>query len=98
MEWTFTAEVWLWKSDAAWHFVTLPTSVTDEIDDGVPHRAGFGSVPVTVELGTSRWNTSIFPSKEAQSFILPIKKSVRQAESVGVGDRCSITIRVAGNV
>ena len=98
MEWTFTAEVWLWKSDAAWHFVTLPQSVADEIEDRVAHRAGFGSVPVTVELGTSRWNTSIFPSKEAQSFILPIKKSVRQAEAVGVGDRCSITIRVAGNV
>lgn len=98
MEWTFSAEVWLWKSDATWHFVTLPESLADEIEDRVPHRAGFGSVPVSVELGSSRWKTSIFPSKEAQSFILPIKKSIRQAESVGVGDRCSITIRVDGNV
>ena len=98
MKWTFTAALWLWKSDAAWHFVTLPESVADEIEDRVPQRAGFGSVPVTVVLGASRWGTSIFPSKEARSFILPIKKSVRAAEEVGVGDLCSITIHVDGNI
>lgn len=98
MEWTFSAELWLWKSDAAWHFVTLPESVANEIEDRVPHRAGFGSVPVTAALGFSTWNTSVFPSKEAQSFILPIKKSVRVAEEVGVGDVCSITISVASNI
>lgn len=98
MEWTFTAELWLWKSDAAWHFVTLPESVADEIEDRVPQRAGFGSVPVRIALGASRWSTSIFPSKDAKSFILPIKKSVRAAEGVGVGDLCSITIYVDGNI
>lgn len=97
MEWTFAAEVWLWRSDAAWHFVTLPQWVADEIEDLVPQRAGFGSVPVTVELGASRWQTSIFPSKEFKSFILPIKKSIRAAEGVGVGDPCSFTLSVEGN-
>ena len=33
MEWDFEAEVWLWKSEAAWHFPTLPQGVADEIED-----------------------------------------------------------------
>jgi len=95
MEWTFTADVWLWKADAAWHFVTLPNEVADEIEDAVVERRGFGSVRVVVGIGSSEWKTSIFPSKEAKSFLLPIKKSVRTAEGLEVGDTCRVRLSVA---
>ncbi len=42
-------------------------------------RRGFGSVKVTVTLGDSRWQTSLFPNKDG-SWFLPIKKPVRVAE------------------
>lgn len=48
MEWDFDAEVWLGKEDAAWHVVTLPTEVADEIEDVVVERRGFGSLRVKV--------------------------------------------------
>ena len=48
MEWDFEAEVWLWKSDASWHFVTVPEEVADEIEDMPVNRGGFGSVRVEV--------------------------------------------------
>jgi len=95
LEWTFEAEVWLWKADAAWHFVTLPHEVADEIEDAVVERRGFGSVRVVVGLGSSEWKTSIFPSKEAESFLLPIKKSVRAAEGLEVGDTCRVRLSLA---
>ena len=90
MEWDFDAEVWLWKSDAAWHFITLPVEVADEIEDMPMNRGGFGSVRVEVSIGSSTWRTSIFPSKEHASFVLPIKKQVRQAQGLSVGDTCSV--------
>ena len=95
MEWDFDAEVWLWKSDASWHFVTVPEEVADEIEDMPMNRGGFGSVRVEVTIGSSTWRTSLFPSKEIGSFVLPLKKPVRVAEGLGVGDVCSIHLRIA---
>ena len=92
MEWDFEAEVWLWKSDGAWHFITLPEDVADEIEDVPMNRGGFGSVRVEVTIGSSTWRTSIFPSKEHASFVLPIKKQVRQAQGLSVGDPCSVQL------
>jgi hypothetical protein len=40
LEWSFDAELWLWKADAAWHFITLPHEVADEIEDAVVESAG----------------------------------------------------------
>ena len=48
-------------------------------------RRGFGSVKVTVTLGESRWQTSLFPNKDG-SWFLPIKKPVRVAEGLADGD------------
>jgi hypothetical protein len=95
LEWTFHAELWLWRADAAWHFITLPHEVADEIEDVVVDRRGFGSIRVQVRIGGSTWQTSIFPSKEAQSFLLPIKKAVRVAEGLEVGDSCQVLLRLA---
>ncbi len=92
MEWTFDAEVWLWKADAAWHFITLPEHVCDEIEDVVVERRGFGSLRVEVSIGESQWSTSIFPSKEIGSFLLPVKKAVRATEGISEGDRCTVRL------
>ena len=47
-------------------------------------RRGFGSVKVTVTLGDSRWQTSLFPNKDG-SWFLPVKKPVRLAEGLEYG-------------
>ncbi len=81
----FTAPLWKWQGDgtASWHFITLPFDLTDEIDDLTTNATrGFGSVRVNVTIGRTTWTTSIFPSKEQQSFILPVKAPVRKAESL----------------
>lgn len=84
--WEFDAELWVWdarRSDT-WMFVTVPSDVSEDLAD-LP-RAGFGSVRVEVEVGGSRWQTSVFPDKESGRFVLPVKKAVRRAEQVEVGD------------
>ncbi|MFN8037678.1 MAG: DUF1905 domain-containing protein [Acidimicrobiales bacterium] len=92
---TFRATVWRYPGDAGWHFATLPPDLADEIDDHTAaSQRGFGSVRVEVELGTSRWKTSLFPSKDAGSFVLPVKKPVRTAEGIDDGDEVEITVTV----
>ena len=95
MKWDFEAEVCLWKSDAAWHFLTLPQDVADDMEDMPISRGGFGSLRVQVTIGSSSWGTSIFPGKELGSFLLPLQKPVRETEGLEVGDVCHVYLRIA---
>ncbi|MBM7518402.1 DUF1905 domain-containing protein [Nocardioides nitrophenolicus] len=93
----FTAELWRWRardeqSGGAWFFVSLPFDVTDQIDEAGPRR-GFGSVRVEVTVGASTWRTSVFPSVEERTLVLPVKKAVRAAEGLVEGGRCTVRLR-----
>ncbi len=91
----FSAPVWIWRGDSAWHFLTVPADVSDEIDELTTGRAGgFGSVRVEVTIGGTTWRTSLFPSKEAGAFILPVKKAVRQAEGCESGLVAEVSLRL----
>ncbi|MEQ1786547.1 MAG: DUF1905 domain-containing protein, partial [Acidimicrobiales bacterium] len=86
----FTSPLWIWEAsgEGSWHFVTLPEDVADEIKaitDGTVRR-GFGSVRVEVTVGPTTWRTSVFPSKESGSYVLPVKKAVRTAAELDEGD------------
>lgn len=91
---TFEARLWRWDAQqAVWIFATLPEGISDEIDDAHSGlRAGFGSVKVRVSIGSTTWETSIFPSKENAGYILPVKKPVRSAEGLKEGDVAHVTL------
>jgi len=96
LDFTFESEVWLWQAEkGAWHFVTLPHEMSEDIKVFTKHLArGFKSVKVQVTIGETSWSTSIFPSKQNGSYILPLKAAVRKAEDFGVGDRVKIDLRI----
>jgi hypothetical protein len=56
-------------------------------------RRGFGSVKVTVTLGESTWQTSLFPNKDG-SWFLPVKKPVRVAEGLEYGDEVAVELEL----
>jgi Domain of unknown function (DUF1905) len=91
----FDAELWLWDARRAdaWTFVTLPAEESAEIGDlagGV--RRGFGSLRVRATIGSSTWTTSIFPGKAG--YVLPVKRPVRVAEALDVGDTATVTVEL----
>ncbi len=93
----FEAEVWEYPGPQAWNFVDLPLDIAEEIKAEHGGRArGFGSIRVTVTLGRSTWQTSVFPYKEHGTYILPIKKPVRAAEGIGDGDTVALAIAIVG--
>jgi len=92
----FDAQLWLWDARRAdtWVFVSLPASDSEEIRDlagGL--RRGFGSVRVRVTIGSSTWTTSIFPDNQAR-YVLPVKRPVRVAEALDVGDTATVTVEL----
>ncbi|MGI9641600.1 MAG: DUF1905 domain-containing protein [Acidimicrobiia bacterium] len=90
---TFDAELWLSSVEGSWVFLTVPEDISDDIEDGVPTKGGFGSVKVRVNIGETSWSTSLFPDSKAGAYILPVKKAVRTAESVDIGDTVTVTVR-----
>jgi len=90
----FTAPLWLYRGKGGWHFITLPADIADEIEDLAASGAakGFGSVPVRVTIGESTWETSLFPSNEKESFVLPVKKPVREREGLVAGDEATVVL------
>lgn len=95
MEFEFTETVFLWKADAAWHFVPLPTELADVIRNLCGHlKGGWGSIRVRATLGATSWQTSIFPDKNRGTYILPLKAQVRRAEQVASGDTVTISLAV----
>ena len=92
----FDAELWLWdaRRTETWTFVSLPAGESEEIHDlagGL--RRGFGSVRVRATIGNSTWTTSIFPASQA-GYVLPVKRQVRAAEALDVGDVATVTVEL----
>ena len=56
-------------------------------------RRGFGSVKVEVQVGESRWSTSVFPQKEGGWF-LPVKKAICRAEGLEEGDEVVVKLQL----
>ena len=95
MTYSFTAEVWEWTSRTSWFFVNLPEDQADDIEERYGRRAaGFGSVRVDVTIGSTNWRTSIFPSTENATYVLPLKKAVRVAEGLAPGSPATVDLRV----
>lgn len=91
----FTAPVWEHDGMGAWHFVSLPDNEADDIEQMYGHQArGFGSLRVEVTIGATTWTTSVFPDSKRQTYVLPVKKSVRTAEGLHAGSVASIALVV----
>lgn len=91
---SFRAELWRWRAEegGAWYFVSLPFDLADEIDEVAGPKRGFGSVRVEVTVGAVTWRTSLFPSKEHKTYVLPIKAQVRKANTLSEGDATDVVV------
>ncbi|EWT01260.1 hypothetical protein N865_05620 [Intrasporangium oryzae NRRL B-24470] len=90
----FTAELWRWEAQSSWFFVSLPEDASAMIRERPRPPRGFGSVRVRVEVGGSTWTTSVFPDASRGVYVLPVKKSVRSAESLAEGDPADVHLEV----
>jgi hypothetical protein len=87
----FSAPLWL-HSGGSWHFVTMPGDLTDDVKARVGGTRGFGSVRVRATIGSTTWTTSVFPATDG--YVLPVKRGVRDAEGLDVGDTASVSLEI----
>lgn len=80
----FEGEIFRWQArEQEWFFAALPEELSADIREIPRPRRGFGSVRVEARIGTTTWRTSIFPDASMGAYVLPLKRSVREAEGIG---------------
>jgi len=99
LSFSFAGECWLWQAEkAAWHFVTMPKKMSEEIsffnENISVKKRGWGSVRVKATIGETTWETSLFPQAKEGTFILPIKADVRKKEKIVVGSEVHVSLVV----
>ena len=94
---TATGSVWIWRAEppakGSWHFLTIAGETATAIRNAAGGRSGgWGSVRVTATIGTTDWQTSLFPNKQQGGYMLPLKADVRKREGVREGDVISVSL------
>jgi hypothetical protein len=51
-------------------------------------------VRVRATVGGTSWSTSIFPDSSHGVYVLPVKRDVRRAEDLDVGDTATVTVEL----
>ena len=93
MELNFGGVIWFWKGPAPWYFITVPEEFSVALAaTSAAVSYGWGMIPVTVEIGRTRWTTSLFPKDG--SYVVPVKAAVRQVEDLAVGDIVKVQLTV----
>jgi len=91
----FKSVVWVYPGMSAWRFLTLPKKDSLEIKNTYAKvRRGWGAVPVTVTIGETIWNTSIFPDSKTGCYLLPLKASVRKKEKIIDNKKIEFQVKV----
>ena len=70
---------------AAWTYIEIPLNKVPDVDPG-----GWGAIPVEVTLGSSTWQTSMFPLGKNLPYFLPIKKPILKKENLKLGDKVTV--------
>lgn len=93
MELVFSGEVWFWRGPPPFHFVTVP------LEYGADIRAiagevtyGWGMNPCEVTVGTTTFETALWPKNE--TYIVGLKKAVRDRERIAIDDDITVVLRI----
>jgi hypothetical protein len=94
---SFKAELWLYPGEAGWHFLTLPAEVADDVRVQTAGASkAFGSIKVTAEVAGHSWQTSLFRDNKSSSYLLPVKKGVRDKAKIDDGDEVTVHLSLDG--
>lgn len=84
---------WDARRTDSWYFAVVPIELSADVREIPRPPRGFGSVRVRAVIGGTSWTTSIFPGSDG-TYVLPLKRSVRDAEGLEPGGACRVGLEV----
>jgi hypothetical protein len=93
MKFEFNGKIFIWRGPSPFYFVAIPEDHSLTIKDISPLVTyGWGVIPVQVQIGETRWSTSLFPKDGL--YLVPIKDMVRKSEDLAEGDEVTVHLEV----
>jgi len=93
MDMEVAEELWYWRGPAPYHFITVPEGACVELRAvSALVSYGWGMIPVSVRIGGSAWETSLFPKNGGH--VVPIMDAVRAAEGLALGDTATLELAI----
>ena len=89
----FRGKLFTWRGPAPYYYVAVPEGPSQGLKaiSGLVSY-GWGVIPVTVRIGETVWQTSLFPKDGL--YLVPVKDRVRKAEELEEGDEVSVRLEV----
>jgi len=89
----FKGKIFHWRGPAPYLFVAVPAKQSSDIKtvSGLV-TYGWGVVPVHVQVGKTKWKTSLFPKDG--NYLVPIRMSAQKAENLKEGDNITINLEI----
>lgn len=79
IKYKFSCTLWKYSGSGGWYFVSLPKVASKEIRDHLQwQEEGWGRMKASAIINNQEWNTSIWFDKKKNTYILPIKASIRK--------------------
>lgn len=95
IKYKFDGIVWKYPGQTGWYFVSLPKDISVEIRNALKfEEEGWGRLKVTVNIGSTEWQTSIWFDTKLGIYLLPIKAEIRKKEKIIPGDLINIILFV----
>jgi hypothetical protein len=95
IKYNFTGTVWSHSSPSGWHFVSLPEEMANEIRKNFGwQEEGWGRLKAVAKIGFTEWETAIWFDKKNNTYLLPLKASIRKKEKIQNEHNIEVTISI----
>lgn len=95
LKYDFTGSPWQHTAPGGWYFISLPESVAHEIREALrSEEEGWGRLKATAEIGESKWETAIWFDTKKNTYLLPLKATIRKSEGIDIGNTVKVTVWV----
>jgi len=86
-------EMWRWHGDGGWHFLTIDKKTSEKIKN-IGNSYGAGFIKTKVSVGKSIWETALFPNSKEKTYLISIKKKIREQENLFEGDVIKVRVEI----
>jgi hypothetical protein len=91
IKYSFIAPIWQYKGKGAWFFVSLPLKLSQEIRNEMKsYEEGWGRLKTEVQIGNSKWKTTLWYDSKANTYLIAIKAEIRTKEKINTGSTLTV--------
>ncbi|MBK7959551.1 MAG: DUF1905 domain-containing protein [Bacteroidetes bacterium] len=93
VKYQFTNKPWRYDGPNGWCFISLPEEMSKDIRAHFKQdEEGWGRLKATAKVGNSEWKTAIWFDTKVNTYLLPLKATIRQKEKVELDKHLTVSL------